>query len=514
MTLRYSPDFPLILALLALTACGGGGGSGSTPAPPSAMYSVGGYVAGLTGSGLSLSYNGGAAVAISSNGAFTAATDVAAGTAYSVTVVGQPTNPAQTCAVSNDSGTVSSASVISVLVFCPQSVGRFAAVVEPGESGEPLIPTVLGKLATYAIDPSTGALTLVAGSTAVAGPTPLALIQIPNSSLAMSISYWNSGGMTTAPWDFSTVFAYSVDSSTGIATVLNGGSPYTQLASPSSGCNDVGGTGITQSLSFTPNGSFGYVNNVDLPPYPNAGDWQFSWNATTGEPSLVETPLLDCQSPGPVSVEPSGRFAYIPALNQPTSPTGGAILVYSINQTTGALSETSSTPGPALSLPIVSPVVVDPYGRFAYQSGPTTIYEFTIDPTSGALTAVPGSPLSTGRAGEITIDPTGRFLFTTIANGVTAFAINPATGALTFALPEATSLVAVTPVSFGVSGTAALHIDPSGQFAYLAGIDPSGGTAVYGYSLDSSTGVLTPLAGSPFVPGVYPNAVSDLTILQ
>jgi hypothetical protein len=38
--------------LLALTACGES--SSSTPPPPPAMYSVGGYVAGLTGSGLTL----------------------------------------------------------------------------------------------------------------------------------------------------------------------------------------------------------------------------------------------------------------------------------------------------------------------------------------------------------------------------------------------------------------------------------------------------------------------------
>jgi hypothetical protein len=51
---------------------------------------------------------------------------------------------------------------------------------------------------------------------------------------------------------------------------------------------------------------------------------------------------------------------------------------------------------------------------------------------------------------------------------------------------------AVSPASFGTSFTAPLH----------------------GYSLDLSTGVLTPLAGSPFVADVFPNAVSDLTILQ
>jgi 6-phosphogluconolactonase len=515
------PNILVIGTVLCVSACGGGNGSGSVSnvSGTTKMYMVGGHAAGLLGSGLTLSINGSAPISIGNNGAFTLSS-VEAETNYNVSISTQPTNPAQTCTVSNSEGTITSADVFSVLVFCPQSVPRFAAVMEPGFAGDPN-PTVLGKLETYAIDPSTGALSLIAGSTVPAGPTPFALIQIPNSSLAMSISYWNSGSMAPIPWNISTVFAYSVDSATGVASVLNGGAPYTQLASPSSsGCN-VPGAGVTQTLSFTPNGNFGYVGNVTFPPYSNAGDWQFSWNTTTGAPSIEGNALLGCQAPGPVTIEPSGRFAYIPAQNQPTPDvaTAVAIFVYSIDQTTGDLTQVSSaTVGtvPGGGTPI-SPVVVDPYGRFAYQSqqGQTTIYEFTIDPTSGALTAVAGSPLSTGAAGEITIDPTGSYLFTKGSDGVTAFAINPATGALTLA--PATSFVSVSPVGFGISGTAALHIDPSAQFAYLAGEDPSagsGGTAVYGYSLDSSTGVLTPLAGSPFAAGVYPNAVSDLTILQ
>ncbi len=102
MTFRQL-NLPLVLGLLtALTACGGGGygGGGGT------TYTVGGTLSGLTGSGLVLQDNGGDNLALSANGAFTFATKLPAGTAYSVSVLTQPTSPSETCLISNGSGTV------------------------------------------------------------------------------------------------------------------------------------------------------------------------------------------------------------------------------------------------------------------------------------------------------------------------------------------------------------------------------------------------------------------------
>ncbi len=88
-----------------------GGGAGA----PVQTYSVGGSVAGLTGT-VVLQDNGGDDLSVSANGSFTFATKVASGAAYAVTV---KTNPAgQTCTVSNGSGTVGSANVTNVAVSC------------------------------------------------------------------------------------------------------------------------------------------------------------------------------------------------------------------------------------------------------------------------------------------------------------------------------------------------------------------------------------------------------------
>src|SRR6187455_51649 len=104
--------FGSLVACAALMAACGGGGGGDSPAPPPppppATFTVGGTLAGLaTGASVVLQNNGGSNVTVSANGSFTFATAITTGGAYAVTVLTQPSTPAQTCSVTNGSGTVS-----------------------------------------------------------------------------------------------------------------------------------------------------------------------------------------------------------------------------------------------------------------------------------------------------------------------------------------------------------------------------------------------------------------------
>lgn len=103
------------MALLAITGCGGGGPTG-TP-PTTTTYTIGGAVSGLSGTGLVLQENGGNNLSVSANGAFVFTTPLASGSTYAVTVLTQPSNPAQSCAVANGSGTAT-ADVTNVRVAC------------------------------------------------------------------------------------------------------------------------------------------------------------------------------------------------------------------------------------------------------------------------------------------------------------------------------------------------------------------------------------------------------------
>jgi hypothetical protein len=107
---RLALGMVVVFGVLSILATSG---SGTT------TYTVGGTVSGLAGAGLALQNNGGDDLAISGDGAFTFAAALANGSAYNVTVSSQPTNPAQTCGVTNASGTLNGANVTTVSVNCP-----------------------------------------------------------------------------------------------------------------------------------------------------------------------------------------------------------------------------------------------------------------------------------------------------------------------------------------------------------------------------------------------------------
>jgi len=114
--------FRIIVAILlgiqyaVIAACGGGGGSGG-----GGVVTVGGTVSGLMGSGLVLAENGTTHLIVATNGAFTFATSIPAGSTYTVTVVGQPTNPTQTCTIADASGRADS-DITTVSVGCTTTV--------------------------------------------------------------------------------------------------------------------------------------------------------------------------------------------------------------------------------------------------------------------------------------------------------------------------------------------------------------------------------------------------------
>ena len=108
--------------LAFLAACGGGGDE-PPPPPSTASYTIGGSVAGLSGSGLVLQLNGANNLTVSANGSFTFPGSLTSGTAYAVTVSTQPTTPSQTCTVTSGTGTAT-ANVTGVLVNCATSTFR------------------------------------------------------------------------------------------------------------------------------------------------------------------------------------------------------------------------------------------------------------------------------------------------------------------------------------------------------------------------------------------------------
>ena len=92
-------------------------------------YEIGGTVSGLAGTGLVLRNNSGDDLAITANGTFAFATEIASGGSYAVTVQAQPTSPWQTCVVSNGSGSVTNADITSITITCTTNVYSIGGTV-------------------------------------------------------------------------------------------------------------------------------------------------------------------------------------------------------------------------------------------------------------------------------------------------------------------------------------------------------------------------------------------------
>ena len=115
-----------------------------------------------------------------------------------------------------------------------------------------------------------------------------------------------------------------------------------------------------------------------------------------------------------------------------------------MNNSTGALTPLSGSPfcasagRPLLSRPWG--MAADPAGKFLYVSNSTPVLNgssgvtdaLAIDSTSGALTVVPGSPFLDADSGFVTIDPSGKFLYaiayTGLFGGITADSVDSGTG--------------------------------------------------------------------------------------
>lgn len=200
-------------------------------------------------------------------------------------------------------------------------------------------------------------------------------------------------------------------------------------------------------------------------------------------------------------VHPSSSFLYLDYQNY-NSPSIGA---YVINEKEGTLMPVSGQP---FAVKTTGQLVADPSGNFLYIVGDHTIDAVHVDQQTGALSPVAGFPItvrpqappSPGRL-IITLtgvmDPLGDFLFVLdTANGGAIWTYRTAktTGALVL-MPN--SPFATAPV---VGPTFVGQVDPTGHFLYLVDwyFDTIGG-----FSIDRTTGALTPVPGSPVQPPTW-----------
>ena len=258
-----------------------------------------------------------------------------------------------------------------------------------------------------------------------------------------------------------------------------------------------------------------YTSRVVYVGDTTANNIQVFTTGTALTPRGAPTPFTSVKS---IAVDPQGT--YIIALGNGTITSAG------INASAGGSMGTLQPGGPANILTQAgnwSSGAVDPTGLWlvALDSAGKTLQsiQFTPiqngfavavppDPQDGALTAV-GAPVATGLSAPsaVTFDPLGRFVFVSDATAgkIAVFTFNESTGALA---------ASGTPVTVDATGTGRVSIDASGTYLYAA-VTGNGGSVASGvaaYKINSTTGALTALTGSPFATGAGTSGTAGVAV--
>lgn len=292
------------------------------------------------------------------------------------------------------------------------------------------------------------------------------------------------------------VFGFSIDQTTGALTAIPG-SPFDLSAERA------------EALEVDPTGSFLYVTHLDNCNAGCVGAISVFKIAVNGSLTEIDGSPYDTDfGTIGIAVHPSGKFVY--TINgQIPFHTAANISVFQVNPTSGALTQITGSPFATSEL-LPQFVAVHPNGQFLYVTGDINAFSdgfvlaYSIDATSGALTPLSSFSTEAGVNPQgIDVDAIDNFLFVanvgapaptgSVDGSISAYRINGTTGVLT--------AVSGSPFATTGSNPFQLAVDRSCRFLYITNKEGGrGSTFAYalGFTIDSLTGNLTAIQGSPF----------------
>lgn len=486
-------------------------------------YSIGGTISGLTGSGLVLQNNGGDNLTAAPGG-YAFATKLAHGSTYNVTVLTQPTSPAQICTVANASGTATAA-VTNANVSCVNAYTIRGTITGAADGIGPILQNNGGDNLFIPAITTTG--TSFAFSTPVADGASYSVTQLTRARApSQNCSAITNGSGTVSGGDVTSVtitcvlstivprFAYVTNSTanpilgaadTVSAFTIAAGGDLAAATTPTTATGDE-----PYAVAVDPTGQFAYVVNRSADSVSVYGvdpvDGFLTVIDADGATTSTQASIATGDIPISIAIHPSGMFAYV--ANQGNgSTTGNTLSAYGIDITSGALTAIDADAATPLTQSTIATgaypyaVTVDPTGKFAYVANYTgnDVSSYTINQTSGALTPV-GTPVAAGTGpSSIAIDPTGKcaLVANNTSDDVKSYTINQTTGALTL-VNTVTGAVGSAPRS--------IAIDPNtGLYAYVANagaVVPSSVGSVSAYSITLSTCTIAPVNADAVTPAL------------
>jgi 6-phosphogluconolactonase (cycloisomerase 2 family) len=211
---------------------------------------------------------------------------------------------------------------------------------------------------------------------------------------------------------------------------------------------------------------------------------------------LVTTvPAYGCAG-GIITVD--AKFLYISIPENTCGAYASALLGYSLDQSTGAPTALPTSFFSSGILTSPQGMATLPNTNLVYVADAGRIDAFCVDSDTGSPTPIPGSPFASGSNPQLAVDPSGKFLYASDDDdpgGVLAFTVGfgggltPISGS-PFAIPGQTN-----------SNSQPFGIVDTGKFVYTALLATN---QIAAFSIDSQTGVLAPVPGSPFAAGTEP----------
>lgn len=350
-----------------------------------------------------------------------------------------------------------------------------------------------GKIAGYTVDPLTGSIGPTSQGTVAAHTDP---VDIASDLGGYRLYVANQGS--------NNLDAYFIYRNTGQLVPVPG-SPVA-LAGPGDRVI-VHPSGMYVYASSTTTGSgeinaFAVQSNGSLKPVPG------SPFTVSGSPT------------GALTMDPQGDYLYASS-----STSVGAVAAFTIDKVNGALTPVAGSPfivplgacDPSADFCQEAPtdLAVGPSGKYLYAvlGIESAIAAYSIDRSTGTLTDLAGSPYpEQSPEGDFcpfsafgacpyswteSIDPQGKLIYVADSqfNDLSIFTINSTTGVPTF---DGTS----GNTQGGICVPYTVNVDPSGSFVYNLGDTKSGcgpGTnAVLGFSINQASGQLVSVPGSPF----------------
>jgi 6-phosphogluconolactonase (cycloisomerase 2 family) len=287
----------------------------------------------------------------------------------------------------------------SVIQIVGDVKGRFVYVLNVEAIAVGMIIGEPG-IAGFKIDPQSGALTAVPGS-------PIMFSQRNNNFMVMD----GPGHFLFEPnglGDFSSTGfdVYAIDQNTGALTKTTSTSnapPIGNFAAASADGRFVfnAGNGLVEAFSIV--SSTGQLVATGAPistggsagPIAASSDGKFLYVANENEGTVAVFAIgaggtLSMASGSPFAIDPGaesleltpdGRFLYVAAFTDTATGANQTVKGYAVNPAAGMFA-----PIPGALVNNVDSVTIDFSGKFAYISSPGSLFTYSIDPTTGALT--------------------------------------------------------------------------------------------------------------------------------